>query len=221
MADESKSTPYSWDQDQDGRLYAPATERNRDVIRDLFYKHVADDARVLELACGSGQHSAHMLQKAPKMRWIASDVSEDALQSAQSWAKYEGLQAQYDGFVYLDASQTDWKISKQIDVLFSCNMIHIAPWEVAEGMFAGAYKYLGQDGLIFLYGPFKRKGEQVSKSNEDFDISLRGRDQNWGIRDLESEVIPSARNAGFELMDVFDMPANNFSVLFRRISKDK
>ena len=69
--------------------------------------------------------------------------------------------------------------------VFCANVIHIAPWRVAEGLFAGAARYLGADGRLFLYGPFKRDGKHTALSNAVFDTSLRHRDPEWGVREIE------------------------------------
>src|SRR5229473_2617230 len=42
----------------------------------------------------------------------------------------------------------------QLLAIVCANVIHIAPWRVAEGLFAGASRTLGKDGRLFLYGPF-------------------------------------------------------------------
>ena len=68
--------------------------------------------------------------------------------------------------------------------VFCANVIHIAPWRVAEGLFAGAARYLRRDGRLFLYGPFKRDGKHTALSNAVFDTSLRERDPEWGVRDI-------------------------------------
>ena len=68
--------------------------------------------------------------------------------------------------------------------VFCANVIHIAPWRVAEGLFAGAARYLQADGRLFLYGPFKRDGKHTAISNAVFDSSLRERDAEWGVRDI-------------------------------------
>src|SRR3546814_8056722 len=66
-----------------------------------------------------------------------------------------------------------------------CNMIHIAPWAAAEGLLAGAARYLRPGGGLYLYGPFKREGRHTAPSNADFDAGLRAQDPAWGVRDLE------------------------------------
>jgi hypothetical protein len=99
--------------------------------------------------------------------------------------------------------------------VFCANVIHIAPWQVAEGLVAGASKYLRPDGRLFLYGPFKRRGQHTSLSNAVFDTSLKGGNPEWGVRDVE-EVERLANAVGLALAEVTDMPANNLMLAFAR-----
>ena len=83
--------------------------------------------------------------------------------------------------------------------VFCANVIHIAPWRVAEGLFAGAARYLRRDGRLFLYGPFKRDGKHTALSNAVFDTSLRDRDAEWGVRDIaDVEKLAVARRSRFD-----------------------
>ena len=70
-------------------------------------------------------------------------------------------------------------------------------------------------GTLFLYGPYKRDGVHTAPSNEAFDASLKSRDPSWGIRDM-AEVAAEAAKHGFALDEIVPMPANNFSLIFRR-----
>ena len=74
---------------------------------------------------------------------------------------------------------------------------------------------LPRGGVLFLYGPYRRFGSHTAPSNAAFDAQLRAQDPDWGVRDLEA-VAELAGKAGFELAEIVDMPANNFSVVFRR-----
>jgi hypothetical protein len=65
----------------------------------------------------------------------------------------------------------------------------------------------------FLYGPYRRAGVPTAPSNESFDASLRARDPQWGLRQLEAVV---AAAYGFRLERVVEMPANNLTIVFRR-----
>jgi hypothetical protein len=103
--------------------------------------------------------------------------------------------------------------------VFSANVIHIAPWRVAEGLFAGAARYLRDDGLLFLYGPFKRDGRHTAVSNAVFDTSLRQNNPEWGVRDIAEVEALAARN-GLALSETVEMPANNMILVFDRARQD-
>ena len=95
------------------------------------------------------------------------------------------------------------------------NMIHIAPWAACEALMAGAAHLLSPGDPLYLYGPFKRDGEHTAPSNAAFDARLLSEDASWGVRDL-GDVERAANQAGLQLEEVVAMPANNFSVVFRR-----
>ena len=98
-------------------------------------------------------------------------------------------------------------------------MIHIAPWSASEGLFKGSKAVLAPKGLLYLYGPFQRGGLHTAKSNAAFDESLRERNPEWGVRDLEA-VEDLATRSGLALQKVIEMPANNLSLIFRGRSPD-
>jgi hypothetical protein len=98
------------------------------------------------------------------------------------------------------------------------NVIHIAPWRVAEGLFAGAARYLQGEGRLFLYGPFKRDGKHTALSNAVFDTSLRERDAEWGVRDI-ADVEKLGLSEGLALIETVPMPANNLLLVFARSTK--
>jgi hypothetical protein len=95
-------------------------------------------------------------------------------------------------------------------------MIHIAPWAAAEGLFAGASAIMPADAPLLLYGPFRRNGAHTAPSNAAFDHSLKSRNADWGVRCLDTEVLPLAKRTGFALERVVEMPANNLTVIFRK-----
>ena len=99
--------------------------------------------------------------------------------------------------------------------MFCANVIHIAPWRVAEGLFAGAARHLRADGRLFLYGPFKRDGRHTALSNAVFDTSLHERDPEWGVRDI-GDVEGQAASVGLALIETVQMPANNLILVFGR-----
>ncbi len=70
-------------------------------------------------------------------------------------------------------------------------------------------------GIFCLYGPFSRGGKFSTPSNEAFDASLRARNANMGIRDLDDLEVLAGQN-GLELARVYAMPANNLLVVWAR-----
>ena len=99
--------------------------------------------------------------------------------------------------------------------LICINMIHIAPWATTERLIEGASRLLPTQGVLFLYGPFRRLDRQTAPSNESFDAQLRRQNPEWGIRDLEL-VLDVANQAGLDFVEFSEMPANNLSVVFKK-----
>ena len=80
----------------------------------------------------------------------------------------------------------------------------------------GAAKILQTGAPLYLYGPYRQAGVTTAPSNEAFDASLKSRNLEWGLRNLE-DVAALAKRAGFTSPDVTQMPANNLSVVFQRV----
>ena len=175
---------------------------------------------LLEIASGSGEHAAFITPRLPPgWEWQPSETSADALADINAYASDAGCSRIRLAMV-LDACEPDWPV-QSADAILCCNMIHIAPWEAAEGLFAGSSRILANATPLILYGPFKRNGVRTAPSNQTFDDGLRARDPRWSVRCLETELVPLADRSGFLLEDVVAMPANNLTVIFRRHSSDQ
>ena len=70
---------------------------------------------------------------------------------------------------------------------------------------------------MILYGPFKICNKHTSESNYLFDNSLRMQNDLWGIKNLE-EVCDESKKNGFSQEDIIRMPANDFSIIYRKVS---
>ncbi len=101
-----------------------------------------------------------------------------------------------------------------IDLMICINMIHISPWTATMGLFKVASSHLSKGGILMTYGPYKVNGTAV-ESNLSFDASLKSRNAEWGVRDLES-VEGVALENGLMLDRVVEMPANNLLCIFRK-----
>jgi hypothetical protein len=88
-------------------------------------------------------------------------------------------------------------------------------YETVQGVYAGWALF----GVIDISGAYKEDGVHTAPSNEAFDRDLRGRNPEWGVRDLEA-VANLASSHGLELVEHIPMPANNLSVVFRRQQLD-
>ena len=88
------------------------------------------------------------------------------------------------------------------------------------GAVVGSAKLLEDtiNGLLMIYGPFKRGGKHTSEGNATFDASLRERNPAWGYRDVEA-VDALGQTHGFVMEKVHEMPANNFMLIMRRRAK--
>jgi hypothetical protein len=68
-----------------------------------------------------------------------------------------------------------------------------------------------------LYGPFKICNKHTSQSNSLFDNSLKMQNELWGIRNLEEVSLEGEKNGFFQEENIC-MPANNFSIIYRKSS---
>jgi len=206
----------------DGRLDAEAFHRNHQPIWAVLQRYLdGKSGDVLETGSGTGQHAVHFAAHSPGIVWWPSDLNERHLQSIAAWRAFSGL-PNIKPPLKLDLADPDWSEATRAGgcppsllAIFCANVIHIAPWRVAEGLFAGAGRMLQEGGYLFLYGPFKRNGKHTALSNAVFDASLRENNPDWGVRDID-DVEKLASSCGLALREVVEVPANNLIVVFAR-----
>jgi hypothetical protein len=206
----------------DGRLDAPAFHRNHQAIWAVLQPFLAGKSGdVVEAGSGTGQHVVDFARRSPEITWWPGDLNDQHLKSIAAWRAHAGL-ANIRPPLRIDLSDPVW-CSQMHDgsgpgellAVFCANVIHIAPWLVAEGLFVGAARYLHADGRLFLYGPFKRDGKHTAASNAAFDTSLRDRNPEWGVRDI-ADLEKLAAGVGLMLIEIAEMPANNLVLVFAR-----
>jgi hypothetical protein len=206
----------------DGRLDAAAFHRNHQPIWAVLQKFLSGKSGdVVEAGSGTGQHVVHFARHTPDITWWPSDLNEQHLKSIAAWRAYSDL-PNIRPPLRIDLTDPAWCPQMhdgsgpgELLAVFCANVIHIAPWRVAEGLFAGAARYLRADGRLFLYGPFKRGGKHTALSNAVFDTSLRERDPDWGVRDI-ADLQKLAASVGLTLLETVEMPANNLLLVFAR-----
>lgn len=193
---------------------APAAARNRQPILDVLQPHLPAKGLVLEIASGTGEHVVHYAAARPGLTFQPSDPDAGARASVDDWVRTLGLD-NVKPALEIDVTQATWPVERA-DAVLCCNMIHIAPWEAAVGLVTGAGRLVPSGGLLFLYGPYRRGGRHTAPSNEAFDSDLKRRNPAWGVRDLET-VVELADLHGFAAPEIVEMPANNLSLLFKRV----
>jgi SAM-dependent methyltransferase len=194
------------------RLHSPSTARNRHAIASTLAPHLPTSAAVLEIGSGTGEHAVTVCQARPDISWQPSDPDPRSRESQAAWAELAGGQIRPP--LDLNLMSDDWaaELGKH-DALVCMNVIHISPWRVTENLARHAASCLSPDGLLYLYGPYQEGGE-TAPSNLDFDTSLRSRNPEWGVRNLDT-VVAEFEAAGFEFQERIVMPANNLSLMFK------
>jgi Protein of unknown function (DUF938) len=191
---------------------APAAERNREPIATVLGDGLPERGILLEIASGTGEHAVHLAGRFPGLRWQPTDPDPEALASIRAWREEGGPENLLEP-LRLDASAESWPVASA-DAILCVNMVHISPWAATEGLMRGAGRLLAAGSPLVLYGPYRRAGVPTAPSNESFDASLKSRNPEWGLRDLEA-VEAEAMEHGLRLERVLEMPANNLTLVFR------
>lgn len=205
----------------DRRQYSASAKRNRAPILDVLEKHLPSSGTILEIASGSGEHAVYFAPNFPQLNWQTTNLDEAQMDSVIDWIA-NAPSSNLLPPIKLDATASIWPIESPgypatpITAILNSNMIHISPWNVCEGLLAGAGRTLESSGRLFLYGPFKIEGQHTALSNEEFDVWLKDKDPEFGIRD-QRDVVIEAKKYGLLHMETIPMPANNFIQIFERI----
>ncbi|MDF5719140.1 MAG: DUF938 domain-containing protein [Rhizonema sp. PD37] len=210
----------------DHRQYAPATQRNREPILEILLQVLPPTGTILEVASGTGEHAVFFAPHLIPRKWLPSDPNPISRDSIIAWAAHFSSNNLYPP-IDLDVRAPIWSVEKEafahrelnnspIAAIVSINMIHISPWSASVGLIAGANRILSPGGILYLYGPYKKGGKHTAPSNAAFDESLRAQNPEWGIRDLD-EVVAAADTQHLTLLETYQMPANNLSVVFQRV----
>jgi len=197
----------------DGKWSTPSAERNKGPILEVLARVLPRRGLVLEIASGTGQHVVHFAEALPHLTWQPSDPDQE-LRASIALRVGEEQRTNILRPIDLDVTRLPWPL-QAADAVVAINMLHVAPWSATIALFEGAKALLPAGHVLFLYGPYRRDGRHTSAGNAQFDLDLRAHDPAWGLRDLEA-VSDVAAAAGFVLAEIVEMPANNFSLVFKR-----
>lgn len=198
------------------RMFSPSAARNREPIAAVFLKHMPRSGTIVEVGSGTGEHVAHLAAAAHSLSFLPGDPDEASRASIAAWTAFHRLTNVAPPHA-VDVATSGWQSAfSPCEGVVSINMIHIAPFAAVRGLIGGAGALLKAGGRLFLYGPFRRNGAHTAPSNEAFDASLKSRNPEWGVRDLDGEIMPLATAGGLILVAIEEMPANNLSVVFEK-----
>ncbi|WOJ92421.1 DUF938 domain-containing protein [Congregibacter variabilis] len=192
--------------------FSQAAENNREPILDQLQRLLVDAGSVLEIGAGTGQHACAFAAAMPHLQWQPSEhpMSLDTLRPRCELAGLDNLLSP----ITLDICQTTWP-SPWPDAVYTANTLHIVSKELVQALFNVCAAQATSNSQLIVYGPFNYGGQYTSESNANFDIWLKDRDTDSGIRDFEW-VDSLAANAGYALQEDIAMPANNRLVLWQK-----
>jgi cyclopropane fatty-acyl-phospholipid synthase-like methyltransferase len=196
--------------------FSKSADANKDVILERLQTVLKPDARVLEIASGTGQHALHFARNLDHVEWQPSDrdLNEYRLAETLANANFKNLASP----ITLDVLH--WpNLRPKFDAVYSANCIHVMPLENLKPYVEGAAKSLKQGGCMLLYGPFKYGGEFTTQSNADFSRFLGETYPGGGIRDFET-VNQLAKDNGLTFESDTPMPANNQFLVWRKTAPE-
>lgn len=192
------------------KQFSKACERNQQPIGDVLEEVIPDGEAplVLEVGSGTGQHGVAFAKRFGHLRWQPTN-GPGGLSSIKAWRRDAGLPNLLapQAFDLFD----DQPPVSDADMVVAINVIHIAPFEATDRLFAHAASVLDIGDPIFLYGPYRHSDRPLEPSNERFDAFLRDRDPKSGIRRFDA-VDECATRHGFEHVETRRLPANNDAV---------
>lgn len=203
----------------DGRLTNGTFSRNHEPVCAALIARLGDlCGHALEIGSGTGQHVQGFARALPQLQWQPSDPDPIHRASIDAWsvAMASGLAPA----MALDARDNFAGALAHLlplQLMFSMNVIHIAPWSVAQSMIDVAGRCLAPGGWLGFYGPFQERGRHMGEGNATFDAGLRADNPDWGLRDID-DLAALAAQAGLGAPQRDIMPANNLILWFQRTS---
>jgi len=195
--------------------FSQACENNKHAISTILENAFSSVKHVLEIGSGTGQHALHFAENLPHLAWHTSDLPINHYSIEQRISDSHLDNINYPKILDLN---NDWNLPNyntpvQFDGIFTANTLHIISWPLIQRFFEGVEKNLTTKGILCIYGPFNYDGKFTSESNANFELWLKERDVNSGIRDFEA-IIKLAQSSSLELIEDHEMPANNRLLVF-------
>jgi SAM-dependent methyltransferase len=193
------------------QLFNQAADNNKTPILNELRRYLRDGSTVLEIGSGSGQHAVYFCQQLLGVTWQPTDIPPylDGLIANLKPLNLPNLN------VPMRLDLLEFNLQGSYSAVSCVNVFHIAAAALLEPAFRGGSRLLTSGGHFFIYGPFKYNGQFTTESNAEFDLWLKSRNPDSGIRDIE-EVCGIANGAGLDLLEDIAMPANNQLLVFEK-----
>jgi len=195
--------------------FSQASENNKQPILNILSKVFSSTKHVLEIGSGTGQHAAFFGQSLPHLTWQTSDLPINHPGINQWLDETNATNVLKPIVIDLNATWPTLVNNIQVDGIYTANTLHIISWPLVVKFFEGIAQNLKAHGNVCIYGPFNYQGNFTSESNANFDLWLKDRDLNSGIRDIEA-IMTLANSANLTLIDDHAMPANNRLLVFSK-----
>lgn len=195
------------------KQHAPHADRNKAAIVDVLRRVLPSLGIVLEVGSGTGQHIVHFARAFGTLEWQPSDYDQVAVASIESYRREAGLTNLREPLL-LEVRKRLWGHGL-LDAVLATDLVHVTSWSVCEGLFEGARRHLKPDGVLTVCGAFKQRGGFCSERHASLDASLRARNPDWGLRDLEA-VAALGMARGLHVEQVTDLPCGDVAAVFRK-----
>lgn len=201
--------------------FSQACENNKQPILDVLQKELIAAKHVLEIGSGTGQHSVYFAPNLNHLQWQTSDVAANhsIIRAWHTAHPASNLHAPLSFDLASDSIPISSTVNAAYDAVFTANTLHIISWPLVKRLFQLVGETLPVNGKLIIYGPFNDNGRYTSTGNQQFDIALKQRDADSGIRDKQ-KVVTLAATHGLTLMATYKMPANNQLLIFNKLNKE-
>ncbi len=190
------------------------SDRNQGPIFEVLKEVIGDDTvKIFEIGSGSAQHAVFMAPQLKNVVWTTSDVAsnQQMIKDVLAKAKVENIKGP---FLYEVGKDNFPRVP--YDVIFTANTFHIMSWKQCKTLMKELGTRLREGSQVIIYGPFNYNGEFTSESNANFNVWLKERNPESGIRAFEDVNANMIKN-GFTLYKDYEMPANNRTLVYTRL----
>ncbi|PWN26919.1 hypothetical protein BDZ90DRAFT_261169 [Jaminaea rosea] len=203
----------------DRQSIAGSASRNVPILVSELSPLVRPGCHILEIAAGHGLLTASLAKECSSVQ----DVSWEAREADEELVRKIGEQCAAMGVENVEARA--WDVHDQyeergdFDLVIIANLLHIVPYATVERLFEklGSSLVKKEKGAkVCIYGAFNEEGRFTSEGNEKFDGILKARNPAYGLRDLESQIVPLAKANGLDLGEVRRLAAGNLLLIFER-----